>query len=442
MDIFNSAWYKLGTKKTLRNVLSAITGIHLRVLDGADPESMSIAQRMSWASRRMTTRIEDNAYSLLGLFGIDMPMLYGEGERAFIRLQEEIIKRSDDQTIFAWSCDSDGYHGLLAKSPADFKDLSNVIQAKQRLNRIPYSLSNMGLLIELLTTEWSMDTYLAALDCELEEESYERIGILVMLLPQSGQFARVFLNSEVRRSFNHNLFAGGKYRRMFIKQKQLGVFQPKDRMYGFWVRTVELDLPPTIELQGTASEGWEGDKRIFRFPDGSREAAGTLALPNVEGMDFPAFALKLGFTSDFEPICMFTRWVAGWDAAYKGILHFMEQDDWKTRAENLVDKGKISTGLSAVRNGVNICITKEIINEQVMWVVDCTKAGKKHIGVQCDGCNSVSVHPLLFDHFLGGKVESLIKGVKGYLRRALQVSYMSRSRLLLQMPPDVGPTAL
>jgi hypothetical protein len=63
----------------------------------------SIATKMSWASKREATRAEDMAYSLLGLFGVHMPLLYGEGaHRAFRRLQLEIIKKSDDESIFAW----------------------------------------------------------------------------------------------------------------------------------------------------------------------------------------------------------------------------------------------------------------------------------------------------------------------------------------------------
>ncbi|KAK3685281.1 hypothetical protein B0T22DRAFT_346422, partial [Podospora appendiculata] len=62
----------------------------------------SVAQKMSWASRRLTKRIEDGAYSLLGIFGVHMPLLYGEGRRAFFRLQLEIMGVCDDQSIFAF----------------------------------------------------------------------------------------------------------------------------------------------------------------------------------------------------------------------------------------------------------------------------------------------------------------------------------------------------
>lgn len=64
---------------------------------------ISIWERMSWASNRKTARIEDRAYSLLGLFDIHMPMLYGEAEQVFRRLQEEIIKAEKDCSILAWS---------------------------------------------------------------------------------------------------------------------------------------------------------------------------------------------------------------------------------------------------------------------------------------------------------------------------------------------------
>ncbi|KAI0868684.1 heterokaryon incompatibility protein-domain-containing protein [Hypoxylon argillaceum] len=60
-----------------------------------------IAPQIVWASKRKATRIEDEAYCLLGLFGVSMPLIYGEGSKAFRRLQEEIMKQSDDETIFA-----------------------------------------------------------------------------------------------------------------------------------------------------------------------------------------------------------------------------------------------------------------------------------------------------------------------------------------------------
>jgi hypothetical protein len=83
---FDKEWQKIGTKSSLQSKISEITGIPSNILLGGDLECASVAQRMSWASKRGTTRVEDLAYCLIGIFGINIPMLYGEGDRAFIRL--------------------------------------------------------------------------------------------------------------------------------------------------------------------------------------------------------------------------------------------------------------------------------------------------------------------------------------------------------------------
>src|SRR5580700_5948612 len=111
-------WQEIGTKSSLQRMISKITKIPTEILLGADLEGASVAQRMSWASKRKTTRVEDLAYCLMGMFGINMPLLYGEGERAFTRLQEEIIKVSDDYSLFAWKFEN--HSGLLATSPSAF----------------------------------------------------------------------------------------------------------------------------------------------------------------------------------------------------------------------------------------------------------------------------------------------------------------------------------
>lgn len=106
VTFLSRTWHTIGTKVSLANLLADITGIDLDVLLQRFPECLhvrtSAARRMSWASKRETTRIEDRAYSLLGLFGIPMPIIYGEGSEAFQRLQKEILKREKDQSVFAW----------------------------------------------------------------------------------------------------------------------------------------------------------------------------------------------------------------------------------------------------------------------------------------------------------------------------------------------------
>ena len=54
---------------------------------------------MSWAAKHKTTRVKDMVYYLLGVFGINIPTLYGEGRSAFVRLQHMILQASDDHSI-------------------------------------------------------------------------------------------------------------------------------------------------------------------------------------------------------------------------------------------------------------------------------------------------------------------------------------------------------
>ena len=148
-------WTEIGDRARLGKEITKITSIHQEILDGLRHVSTaSIAERMSWASKRQTTRIEDIAYCLLGIFNINMPMLYGEGKRAFIRLQEEIIKDSDDQSIFAWDSDHlhlPDYRGILAPSPSLFANSAGFVPKAvgNRATQMPYSITNKGLQIQL-----------------------------------------------------------------------------------------------------------------------------------------------------------------------------------------------------------------------------------------------------------------------------------------------------
>ena len=84
--------------------VSDVTGIGIEYLDGsAALGSASIATRMCWMAGRKTTRNEDAAYCLLGIFDVNMSLVYGEGRKAFVRLQQEIMRHSGDQSIFFWN---------------------------------------------------------------------------------------------------------------------------------------------------------------------------------------------------------------------------------------------------------------------------------------------------------------------------------------------------
>ncbi len=106
----------------------------------------SVAQRMSWASCRMTTRLEDEAYSLLGLFNVNMSLLYGEGRNAFFRLQKEIKSTSTDMSIIAWDMDRQDRANdikILASRVSSFKSCQNVVPYPLTITQFEYS--NTGL---------------------------------------------------------------------------------------------------------------------------------------------------------------------------------------------------------------------------------------------------------------------------------------------------------
>ncbi|TVY55124.1 Vegetative incompatibility protein HET-E-1 [Lachnellula cervina] len=198
MIFFAKDWTVIGNKRELRGALSSITGIDEDILE--DPKRMhfaSIAKRMSWAADRETTRPEDLAYCLMGIFSVNMPMLYGEGNvRAYLRLQEEIMKQSDDQSIFAWTLSgaSDSTkHGLLAGSPSAFKNSSKIMPYEDYEPRRPFQMTNRGLSIELPLSRLNDNTWVAALDCPVPPTYPDFSFLAVYLLKlseESDQYAR------------------------------------------------------------------------------------------------------------------------------------------------------------------------------------------------------------------------------------------------------------
>ncbi|KAI6028175.1 heterokaryon incompatibility protein-domain-containing protein [Pisolithus marmoratus] len=134
-EFFNNRWMSIGSKQSLISTLVIITRIPEKVLSDEkalrstdSSERPGVAQVMSWAADRRTTRVEDRAYSLLGLFNVNMPMLYGEGSKAFQRLQLEIIRVSSDHSIFAWNTKGQlGVWGsILANDPSYFQGCHDI----------------------------------------------------------------------------------------------------------------------------------------------------------------------------------------------------------------------------------------------------------------------------------------------------------------------------
>jgi hypothetical protein len=96
VEFFSREGNRLGDKRSLERQIREITGVDISALQGTPLSQFGVDERLSWAENRQTTRREDKAYSLLGIFDIQMPLLYGEGrEKALKRLREEIDKASN-----------------------------------------------------------------------------------------------------------------------------------------------------------------------------------------------------------------------------------------------------------------------------------------------------------------------------------------------------------
>lgn len=169
----------------LNDEISSITKIRAIVLGPDSTYDAPVAEKMSWAAHRRTTRSEDRAYCLIGLFGINMPLLYGEGRRAFQRLQEEIIKRFNDESIFAWTRQPGptvvlNVFPLLADSPRYFEEWhrnggrtdSTLLLGTGR----PFTMTNNGL--EIRTSLRRYSTYQMGMSVKKRFRDYDFIYIL------------------------------------------------------------------------------------------------------------------------------------------------------------------------------------------------------------------------------------------------------------------------
>ncbi len=123
-------WKILGTKTDLAHKLEVITMVPATVLrKEVELSSISVAQRMSWAAGRETTHIEDEAYCLMGIFSINISTLYGEGRQAFFRLQEEIMRKIVDTSLFAWGYSTASLNVSGGDSALDHEDANYYVLA-------------------------------------------------------------------------------------------------------------------------------------------------------------------------------------------------------------------------------------------------------------------------------------------------------------------------
>lgn len=228
VEFYSSSWYFLGSKRSLVRSIAAKSGVDVQVLMGGDPLEMSVARRMYWASHRVTTRVEDEAYCLLGLFGVNMPLIYGEGRKAFRRLQEEIIRLTDDQSILAWypTEESDGTAvDFLASRASDFQQSGDIAAHPYlRTGKEAMTITSQGLSLELLVLSFRRDEAAsteeeqnfgevnAILDCQIGSIPGTLPSIRLKRHPRGGK--------PGRRQYYHRIISSGFLSRISAERAQ------------------------------------------------------------------------------------------------------------------------------------------------------------------------------------------------------------------------------
>ncbi|KAI0814169.1 heterokaryon incompatibility protein-domain-containing protein [Xylaria sp. FL0064] len=218
---YNKEWSFIGDRFSMAKLLSTITGIDEVVLrHGHEPErenwddhhyidrtvhydcycdissfdkdilrgvlnTFSVATIMSWAAERKTTREEDLAYCLMGLFDVNMPLLYGEKSKAFRRLQEEIIRRSDDQSILAWVTTT--HEDVKIKKKWSLEDPDHDDSSRRHM-----SVTKEGIEVDLFCLPIGLpnqfteeECYMAVLDCTIGNNPLSKPALIIEKPPWS-----------------------------------------------------------------------------------------------------------------------------------------------------------------------------------------------------------------------------------------------------------------
>ena len=253
VNFYDRDWELIGPKdKDLAPIIQSITGIPQDFLQGKRKHTeASVAQRMYWASSRETSRKEDIAYCLLGLFAINMPMLYGEGDNAFLRLQQEILNKIDDESIFAWLDveRNNDEAGLLAEHPRYFANsgdivtdgiLPSALQPIIRSDANPPAMTSHGLRLQKSVINLFGGLCIIPLRCTFQPGSsmadahptrhrvfgigrggFEAsfvIGVLVCYSSYGDASQRVWLGEFLSTAIGHGLC--GEPRTLFISRKR------------------------------------------------------------------------------------------------------------------------------------------------------------------------------------------------------------------------------
>ncbi|GAB1744079.1 hypothetical protein NU219Hw_g1112t2 [Hortaea werneckii] len=247
-----------------------------------------------------------------------MSMLYGEGgRRAFLRLQEEIMRINEDQTIFAWvkeASDQDAqekYHGLLADSPADFRSTGATVAYTAQADQTPSSMTARGLRLTLPMTQKNDGVFIAAMECPVPERGFnDWLAVYLVKLPiGSEQYARVFSHQLASTS------RPGQPREIYVRQTfpqyATRTLYP---LHLFHIRSLSLssEYPALAEyrleevlyvgektaVRQPQPQPWSRVPLLFKMNKQAHSLAAAIVVRRL--YDGESFVLMLGTSSEFE----------------------------------------------------------------------------------------------------------------------------------------------
>lgn len=306
---FDRDWERFGTKSELLARLSIKTRIPETVLsDSRNVSTCSVAQILSWAAGRKTKRDEDIAYSLLGILGVTMDSRYGEGTKAFVRLQQAIMHKGKDESMFAWAMEQEKPTGLFAPSPDSYSECTDVLKTRGSLG---FSESNGELSIKLKILPHGMETYYAILNCRKGTSTDKRIAILLSRLSTDGEYVRV--KGMIKESKTMiPLSDMGRFEERRLRVPIYPTEPPLKRFHGFWLRSLK---PPNWEscqskILSRRVQPW---REVISLEDHDLGTAGIVYMAPKVKPELFRYAesgwshihwIKLGFDTDFNPMLL------------------------------------------------------------------------------------------------------------------------------------------
>ena len=329
---YDKIWENIGTRTSLKAYVSRAT--HLSSDHLSSPLEASVAAKMSWASKRRTSKPEDIAYSLLGPFEVNMPLLYGEGDRkAFKRLQYEIVRSRRDESIFAWTRLSHSQldyatapgPGLLAPSPKNFSESGNIVP----IHPIHFERAKLHapqILLDGLV--WTLERsfiedndrktrkilgrgeilYVAPLACSKRSDIYAPVKLQMVMSqhdpPRRGPSTSLesFSESEMQKLRNSKAQAQAQAYRLIQEQPRAHELSTKTFRRGFTLR-----LSTSAQCQCSTPSKYGAGVELHN----NRESGEYIVLANEENQDIVGMVMRYKERAVIEVACdpvSFDQW--------------------------------------------------------------------------------------------------------------------------------------